>query len=606
MIDLVRGSSREPIAADLAAELRRTGVLVDDSRRERPRWFDGRFLSARDLVREQQYFLAREAELGRASGSGVAAGLEVRPGDEAGALVIEAGHGVTPAGELVLLERPLDLDLSDIPRAERLSGAFGLGRIPHPPMRGRTGLFALALRPVEFTANPVGAYPTSITGERTVEDGDVIEGTAVVLVPWLDDGGEGTLEERRAHVARAIFLDSSARGLPAGVLPLAMIALEGNTLAWIDVPMLRRELGADRADLPGLGVAPRALRLAHLLQHQAHVADEVQARGGRTFPAAAVFRALPAAGPLPPGAIDPADFTQSYFPSAVTAEFSIVPEDELPALVEESLALPPIDLDAPEESLESTVVLVLAPVPRNEWRSVVARLESVTRVIRPSAPNRVAARRPLEILMGLRVAGPILPPLDPTTPSDAEWQRLARLPNLWYVRRRQLARGDEVAGASLRLAGREGEIPDSLRERLGRLGLRERLDSVLERATPAARSEIAGLLTSPRLADSAALTAAALGDLTRAGTVDLAAAVRAASAVTAPEAGSGLARLEEGGVAESRETLERIANEPEWRAIDRVVRVAAREELAGIGERIAAGRPLSELRLSGGLRGPNR
>ena len=183
MIDLVRGSSREPIAADLAAELRRTGVLVDDSRRERPRWFDGRFLSARDLVREQQYFLAREAELGRASGSGVAAGLEVRPGDEAGALVIEAGHGVTPAGELVLLERPLDLDLSDIPRAERLSGAFGLGRIPHPPMRGRTGLFAHALRPVEFTANPVGAYPTSITEERTVEDGDVIEGTAVVLVP---------------------------------------------------------------------------------------------------------------------------------------------------------------------------------------------------------------------------------------------------------------------------------------------------------------------------------------------------------------------------------------------------------------------------------------
>lgn len=606
MIDLVRGSSREPIPADLAAELRRAGALVEDSRRERPRWFDGRFLSAGDLVREQQYFLAREAELGRASGSGVAAGLQVGAGDGPGTLVIGAGHGVTPAGELVLLERPLEVDLSDIPRAERLSGSFGLGRIPHPPLRGRSGLFALALRPVEFTANPMGAYPTSITGERTVEDGDVVEGTAVVLVPWVDDGGEGTLEARRAHAARAIFLDSATRGLPTGVLPLAMIALEGNTLAWIDAPMLRRELGADRADLPGLGVAPRALRLAHLLQHQGYLADEVGSRGERTFPAAAVFRALPAAGPLPPGVIDPGDFTQRYFPASVNVEFSIIPEDELPALVEESLALPPIDLEAPEESLASTSVIVLAPVPRNEWRSVVARLESVSRSVRASAPNRVAARRPLEVLMGLRVAGLILPPPDPTTPSDAEWQRLARLNGLWYVRRRQLARGDDVEGTSLRLAGREGEITDGLRQRLERLGLRARLDAVLERATPAARGEIAGLLSSPRLSDSPALTAAALGDLGRAERVDLAAVVRTASAVTAPEAGSGLARLSEGGASENPSALERIASEPEWRAIDRVVRVAPRDELAGIGERIAAGRPLAELRVSGAGRRPTR
>src|SRR5688572_608611 len=187
-MEFVRGSNRELIPGALAAQLRAAGALVEDSRRERPRWFDGRFLAARDLIREQQYFLTREADLGRAAGSGVATGLAVGGGRGLQTITIGWGHGITPSGELVLLERALTLNLADIPRAEQLSGKFGLGRIPVPPLRSRTGLFALALRPVEFTANPVGAYPTSITGQRTVEDGDIVEGTAVVLVPWMDDG----------------------------------------------------------------------------------------------------------------------------------------------------------------------------------------------------------------------------------------------------------------------------------------------------------------------------------------------------------------------------------------------------------------------------------
>jgi hypothetical protein len=44
--------------------------------------------------------------------------------------------------------------------------------------------------------------------------------------------------------------------------------------------------------------------------------------------------------------IDSRDFTQRYFPPEMAVDFSIIPEDELPALVEESLSLPPIDLEA--------------------------------------------------------------------------------------------------------------------------------------------------------------------------------------------------------------------------------------------------------------------
>ena len=399
---LTDGAARERIAAQDLAALRGAGVLIEDPRRERPRYFDGRFLAARDLIRDQQYFLTREADLGQAAGSGVALGLFVRQGTEAQSLAISPGHGVTPAGELVLLPRQVVVSLANIPAAEQLSARFGLSRLPQPPMRSRTGLFVLGLRPVEFTANPIGAYPTSITGQRTVEDGDVVEGTAIILVPWRDDGAADALEARRGRAAHDIFVGGSERGVSASVLPLAMVALQNNTVVWIDEPMVRRELGADRADLPGLGFSPRALRLAYFLQHQTHLADVVRLAGSRSFPAASRFSALPSAGRLPPGAINAADFTQSYFPAEIDADFSIIPEDELPALIEDALALPPIDLTLPGEALDSTAVAILAPVPRNEWRAVSTRLTTRVRPLRPAALNLVAQRKPLESLLRLR------------------------------------------------------------------------------------------------------------------------------------------------------------------------------------------------------------
>ena len=266
------------------------------------------------------------------------------------------------------------------------------------------------------------------------------------------------MRSRRGAAAppTTIFVGGSERGVSASVLPLAMVALQNNTVVWIDEPMVRRELGADRADLPGLGFSPRALRLAYFLQHQTHLADVVRLAGSRAFPAASRFSALPSAGRLPPGVINAADFTQSYFPAEIDADFSIIPEDELPALLEDALALPPIDLTLPGEALDSTAVAILAPVPRNEWRAVSTRLTTRVRPLRPAALNLVAQRKPLESLLRLRPLVPVIPLPDPADPSDAEWQRLARLPNLWFVRRRQLAYRDDLAGrgAALRGGGR--------------------------------------------------------------------------------------------------------------------------------------------------------
>ncbi|QSA98405.1 hypothetical protein [Methylococcus sp. EFPC2] len=588
-MNLTQGTNREHLSPEQVRTLRASGVLLEDLRRERPRWFDGRFLTARDLIREQQYFLTREADLGQAAGSGVATGLAVSEAGDPQSLSIAAGHGITPSGQLVLLEREVAVRLTDIPIAEQLSAKFGLGRLPAPPAVSRTGLFVLALRPVEFTANPVGAYPTSLTGQRIVEDGDVIEATAIVLVPWNDDGAADALEIRRSRAARAIFVDGTDRGVSANLLPLAMLALSANSLVWIDAPLVRRELGADRADLPGLGFAPRALRLAHLLQHQEQLADIVATANGRGFPAAAKFAALPPAGPLPPGVVNPADFTQSYFPVEVDVDFSIIPEDELSALVEEALALPPIDLEAASETLESTAVLVVAPVPRSQWRAVVARLNSLTRAVKPAAPNLVAARKPLEILQRLRLPPVALTPLDASSPSDAEWQRLARLDNLWFVRRRNLAYREDVTGTAVRLAGREIANEADIIGRMTALGLQDRFTRLTERATPAARAELANLLSSPRFVDSPALTAVALGEFSRSETLDQAAALRAAATVTAANTGSGLNRLEAAtDITANSEALVRLADDAEWRTLDSQASTARLEEVPQLAARTGA------------------
>lgn len=597
--NLTQGVGRELVARADVQRLRSAGVLIEDPRRERPRWFDGRFLAARDLIREQQYTLTREADLGRAAGSGVAQGLRVTESSDSQSLHIETGHGITSAGELVLLPRNLDIALANIAQAEQLSARFGLGRIPNPPMRSRTGLFVLALRPVEYTANPIGAYPSSLTGQRTVEDGDTIEATAVVLVPWPDDGATDALDARRGRVARNVFVAGGGASLSANVLPLALVALRNNTVEWVDEAMVRRELGADRGDLPGLGFSPRALRLAHLMQYQEHLADVVVNTRGRTFPASSWFPALPGAGPLPAGLIDIRDFTQGFFPAEIDVDFSPVPDDELPALIEDALLLQPIDLQASADALDSTAVLILAPVPRNEWRAVTARLASTTRVVKPAAPNLISQRKPFEVLQKLRLPGAPVVVLDPTSPSDAEWQRLARLPNLWFVRRRHIAVRDDYTGAWQAVSGvDERTLDTALRTRLSMLGLSDSFNMLVSRSSPAAVGTLTSLLSSKRLAESPALSAATIGALTQAArdadaaapsseagtrpSLDLATVLKVSADLTAPGAGQGLERVEKAAPEGQLrpDTLRRIATGVAWKKLDQNAALAPTQVVA--------------------------
>jgi hypothetical protein len=542
-MELARGPLREKIDAEELRRLRDSGTVFTDERRSRPRYFDGRFLAARDLVRDQNYFLLRQADIGLSGGSGVASGLEVsRIADNPSQLRISSGHGFTPAGELCVLPQSLTIDLNNTPTLERLNTALRLSRRPLPSIRTVTGVFILALRPVEFTANPIASFPTSIEGQRTVTDGDIIEGVAVSMTPFPIEG-EQDLDRMRARAAYEIFFSRSSRGLSPNTLPIAMYALRRGAIEWVDPFLVRREIGAQQDEILGLGLSPRLLHEAFFRQYTTHLADvlDERSRANRDFrfPASDYFLALPPAGQLPADAINPADFSQTYFPPTLDCELSLVPEDELPSLLDEGLSLPPIDLTRTDDELDAVSVTIFVPVPRNEFRGVLNSLSSRPRVLRIAAPGVLAKRRPLEVLTTFRLPRVLVPEPDPI---DQAWRQvLTRSPLLWYLRRRAVPYRTDLFGVSVTLAP-QGEAAEEAAVIAAVAATGSDPNVTLGRATNQARAAILSLFTSLR-AKPLMLRAANEELLAVGPQIDSPAVFRIRDRFSDPDIGAGLDRL---------------------------------------------------------------
>ncbi len=554
------GSNRDQLlelAVSRRDELLNAQVLVGDPRRWRPRWFDGRFLAASDLLSEQNYFLVRQADLGRAGGSGVIDGLGVtvidNPGDSPDQLTIAPGYGVTDTGELIALLDPLTVDPADVPEMRRLDAAFGLQVIPNEPGQTRTGLYVLALRAVEWTANPIGAYPTSLTGQRTVEDGTIVEGVAVSLIPYPDQGNDETWDRRRARVAREIFVEGRDRGLDSGVLPLAMVALRGNLIEWLDSYLVRRETGAERPAGMDFGFGNRALREAHLLQYQAHLADALNAQQDAPFSAPAWFEALPPIGRFPSGTIDADALTQRFFPPGIEVDVSFMPEDELPALIEESLLLPPIDLTLGLDELSGTGVVVLVPLTRGEFTANRASLPDWNAQPQALAPAFTQMKRrasPRDLLLSqvfrTKVVAPTTPPVE-----EEPWRALLRTalsqPLLWYVRRRHLPIASNVAATAVDATA--ADVADTTRLAAivrSDAFLTDRLTSLRAIAAPETNL-LTTRLAAPSVTENPALlrSLVALATTTDAGAPTAESVVTALAPTTDPQLGAGLKILAE-------------------------------------------------------------
>jgi hypothetical protein len=509
--------ARERVDSDLLQRMMSEGTIIIDNRRRRPLYFDGRFLAARDLTREQNYFLSRQSDIGRVAGGGIIHGLLVSAGSTATSIRVEPGHGVTSAGEVIVLDETISVELTNVTEMQRLDAAFGISQIPSEPSRNRSGLFIVAMQPVEFTANPIASYPTSITGTRSVEDGDIVEAVVITLVPYLDQSSNTDFQSRRARVAREIFVDRATRGIPSATVPLAMIALDRGVVRWIDPFMVRREVGAEHGNTIGLGFAPRALRESHLLQYEAHLAEVLQLRAtrGQRFAATEHFQCLPPAGHVPAATIDPSDFSQMYFPAEMDVDLSIVPADEVPVLLEESMFLPPIDLTLSGAQQDSTSVQILIPVPRERLRLLVSSLTSTTRPLKPAAPGLVARRKPLESLLALTLPRTVDITAAPA-PADSVWAGALVIPKdrmLWYVRRRNLQYKSEFVGAGVRAEGEESEAEKQLNERLQGMGLKGRFDNLIKAASTVAQAELVTFLDSPKFSRSKLMMVGAIAEL---------------------------------------------------------------------------------------------
>ena len=412
MVKYTLGDTRLTVMQDELAIYQGNGSVVLNSQRTRPLWFDGRFLSARDLAREQDYFLQRQSNLGQAAGFGVIHGLQVdtppasNPNADGQTIIIRSGQGLTPAGELVLLQNDLTIHLSDLPDEENLDVQFGISSRPNNPLRNRTGVYVVALRPVEFTANPITSYPTSIQGSSTSHDGDIVEATAVTLVPYPDPFGwmGGTGQDaslRRAALARQIFVTQNATQLSEAVLPLAVISLQSGTLEWVDPYLVRRDAGPEYSGLQ-FGLTDRATRQAFLMQFDAQLQETVlmrQAAGlAANFAASSYFQALPPTGRFPLASITlgSQSFSQVFFPQQLDVRLSVVPVDELPGLVEDSMSLPPIDLTLPADQYADVAVFALVPVPRAGF----AALKNNLPTLAPApVPSRILSfRAPFQLL----------------------------------------------------------------------------------------------------------------------------------------------------------------------------------------------------------------
>jgi len=593
MFSSVRGSARERIDVSEFERLRAAGSVILDPRLTRPRYFDGRFLTARDLTREQTYFLTRQADLGRAGGSGVVSGLGVERGATASSVQIQPGHGITPTGELVMVPQSLTLELSDVGEIQRLDAAFGLSRIPRAPARGRTGLFVLALRPVEFTANPVASYPTVVDGARTVEDGDIIEAVAVSVIPYPDDGGRNETEDIRSRIARQIFVEGQTRGIASAVLPIAMIALDRGIVQWLDPFLVRREAGAEQGSVLGLNLVPRALREAHLLQYVRQFNDvlEQRSRGSRglRFAASEHFLTLPAVGPMPSAAVNPADFSQIYFPAQVDVNLSVIPEDELGALIEEGLMLNPIDLTAAPEELESTSVLVLATAPRAQIASLAAQLGNLTVPLRSAAPAQLSQRRPIDVLRGLTLSRLLPPTLDVSSVADNAWRQvLSQSSSLWYVRRRNELVKSQVTGTITLVNTGDVQRELTLNNQIDALGVRTQFDTLMGRSSTLARAEIVKRLSAQAVVNSPTLLQAALSDLTASPTLDATSALTTLSRVETAGLGEGLKRMEAASTDLRTPAIATVlANSGAAIELDRASRTLAPAVLATLANEIA-------------------
>lgn len=430
------------------------GAVLVDQTRERTSWEEGMFVTSAQFLRDQSYVIARHADVGRAIGAGVITGLEVdQPGDNPTALRVAPGLGLGGGGESIVLNEAVTLALADTALQKGLTKTAGMSESLKLISEARTGLFVLCASPVEYTSNPQAMYSTTAGGKRKLADSVVTEATLFTLVPFALGSGASSPQRRRAVAAHRVFIEGAMADLPPSSLPLAMLELDGNVLIWLDMPMVRRDAGASRADAFGLGIVDTAARIAHSAQYEAQIAQMVASSPDQAVPASQRFDVLPPMGRMPAACVAqraPAPglrpvLSHNWLPAEMPVELTALPEDEIDQLLEESLTMPPLDLRASADAMAQTPVTIIVPIPRAKWAEAPLEIVQQPLTLEAAAPLGKQPKTPMALIEALLEQNEDPDQVDPT--DAAPWLGLlAGRATLWYMRRRQFLRTDALTG----------------------------------------------------------------------------------------------------------------------------------------------------------------
>ena len=89
-------------------------------------------------------------------------------------------------------------------------------------------------------------------------------------------------------------------------------------------------------------------------------------------------------------------FTQAFFPQQLNVLMSVIPTDEIQCLVDDSMALPPIDLTLPANAYADLSIFALIPVPRTGFAALKASLPTLAP--NPTVPQILSFRTPTQLL----------------------------------------------------------------------------------------------------------------------------------------------------------------------------------------------------------------
>jgi hypothetical protein len=377
-------------------------VLHSEPLLSRTNYFDGRLLTAEDLDRDYAYLDRRLLDLGLAAGDGIVSGLQASLAGTV--LSVTGGRAIAASGRVLTLNRAagqaLQVDLADMGAVMSRNTAF---------VGFRDGLYAVVLMLTEAGTGAADVFPRDLASRRTTSFDTITDFVEIALVPLRQPLPAGDAFHARAALAGSFAGRGIDRSLPGDSVALGVVAMRRGSPAWFDASLVAHPL--------------RPLDLDNLLQldlAQAYAAlfTDLTAAAGSSFRATDYLSLLPPAGPVPKPAIDPANGAQSFFPEQIEVAIAPVRADELAALTNEAMRLPPIDLSsgAPAQ------VIVLAPLAPSDFGLLMRALEGSPKQPAPVAfqPYPTIALSRIDPLI-LRLPGRLPPPARPTT-ADA-WTR---------------------------------------------------------------------------------------------------------------------------------------------------------------------------------------